>query len=124
MARIFRSLGRGRDCRRRWLRLMRGGEIFVPKIPSMRMTDLARCIAPGCRFNFVGIRSGEKLHEEMVVEEDARQTIQLPDRFVIIPSHYFKVFEETMEWQTAGPCCPEGFRYGSDNNDRWLSGED
>jgi UDP-N-acetylglucosamine 4,6-dehydratase/5-epimerase len=90
----------------------------------MRVTDLARCIAPDCRLNFVGIRSGEKLHEVMVVEEDARQTIQLPDRFVVIPSQPFKVFEETREWQAAGPRCPEGFRYGSDTNDRWLSGKE
>ena len=124
MTRFWITLDQGVDFVLESFELMRGGEIFVPKIPSMRVTDLARCIAPGCRLNFVGIRNGEKLHEVMVVEEDARQTIQLPDRFVIIPSHHFKVFEDTMEWQIAGPCCPEGFRYGSDTNDRWLSGKD
>jgi UDP-N-acetylglucosamine 4,6-dehydratase len=124
MTRFWITLDQGVDFVLESVELMRGGEIFVPKIPSMRVTDVARCIAPGCRLNFVGIRNGEKLHEVMVVEEDARQTIQLPDRFVIIPSHYFKVFEETMEWRTAGPRCPEGFRYGSDTNDRWLSEKD
>jgi UDP-N-acetylglucosamine 4,6-dehydratase len=97
---------------------MRGGEIFVPKIASMRMVDLARAIAPKARLEFVGIRPGEKLHEVMVPEDDARCTVELPDRFVILPSN---PWPDHQQWRTRGKSCPEGFRYGSDTNDRWLS---
>lgn len=100
---------------------MGGGEIFIPKIPSMRVTDLARCIGPHCRLEVVGIRNGEKLHEVMVPEADARQAVELPDRFVIVPQFDF---ETSRDWDVAGQPCPEGFRYGSDTNDRWLSQED
>ena len=97
---------------------MQGGEIFIPKIPSMKIVDLARVIGPNCRLEPVGIRPGEKLHEVMVTEDDARNTIEFPDHFVILP---------LFEWGSArrliepGKRCPDGFRYGSDTNERWLS---
>jgi UDP-N-acetylglucosamine 4,6-dehydratase/5-epimerase len=100
---------------------LRGGEIFVPKIASMRMVDLARAIAPQARLEFVGIRPGEKLHEVMVPEDDARCTLELPDRYVILPSVPWPRHEY---WRTRGRKCPEGFRYGSDTNDRWLTPEE
>jgi UDP-N-acetylglucosamine 4,6-dehydratase len=98
-----------------------GGELFVPKIPSMRIVDLARVIAPNARREIVGIRPGEKLHEVMVPEDVARHTIELADRFVILP-----LFGSTRtdEWKKRGKACTEGFRYSSDTNDRWVTAEE
>jgi UDP-N-acetylglucosamine 4,6-dehydratase/5-epimerase len=96
---------------------MHGGEIFVPKIPSMRMLDLAESIAPGCEIETIGIRPGEKLHEVLVSEDEARNTVEMDDRYVIQPSHSWWRREN---W-CAGKSLPEGFRYASDTNDRWLS---
>jgi UDP-N-acetylglucosamine 4,6-dehydratase len=98
--------------------LMRGGEIFVPKIPSMKMTDLAMAIGPKLKTKVVGIRPGEKLHEVMITEEDAWTTYELPDRYVIEPSH--------IHWEAKRPAIPdaklvtEGFRYDSRNNSEWM----
>jgi len=96
---------------------MDGGEIFVPKIPSMNIMDLARAIAPECKTEIVGIRSGEKLHEVMVAEEDARNTREYDEYFVIYPQFH--------EWATSprmgGKPCPDNFRYSSDNNTQWLN---
>lgn len=103
------------------LALMAGGEIFVPKIPSMRIDDLARQIAPGLPHEAVGIRPGEKLHEVMITEDDSRATLELDDRFVICPP--------SLGWDAghlrargAKPV-PEGFRYSSDANGEWLDGK-
>jgi UDP-N-acetylglucosamine 4,6-dehydratase/5-epimerase len=99
---------------------MHGGEIFVPKIPSMRLTDLAETIAPGCEVECIGIRPGEKLHEVLVSEDEARNTVELDDMFVIQPAH---AWWSRQNWKDGQPL-PEGFRYGSDSNARWLtSGE-
>jgi len=97
---------------------MRGGEIFVPKIPSTKILDIAEAIAPGVPTRTIGIRPGEKLHEEMVSEDDARRTHETPDRFVVTP-----VIQEWdhVEWTTVGTRCPDGFAYRSNTNDRWLS---
>jgi UDP-N-acetylglucosamine 4,6-dehydratase/5-epimerase len=96
---------------------MHGGEILVPKIPSMRMADLAEAIAPGCDVETIGIRPGEKLHEVLVSEDEARNTLEMADRYIIQPSHPWWRREN---WVDAQPL-PEGFRYGSDNNERWLT---
>jgi UDP-N-acetylglucosamine 4,6-dehydratase len=96
---------------------MHGGEIFVPKIPSMRLLDLAESIAPGCEIETVGIRPGEKLHEVLVSEDEARNTVEMDDRYVIQPSHSWWRREN---W-SSGKHLPEGFRYTSDTNDRWLT---
>jgi UDP-N-acetylglucosamine 4,6-dehydratase/5-epimerase len=96
---------------------MHGGEIFVPKIPSMRLVDLAETIAPGCQIDTIGIRPGEKLHEVLVSEDEARHTLEVEDRYVIQPSHSWWRAEN---WMDAKPV-PEGFRYTSDTNERWLS---
>jgi len=96
---------------------MHGGEIFVPKIPSMRLLDLAASIAPGCEIDTIGIRPGEKLHEVLVSEDEARNTVETEDRYVIKPSHSWWRREN---WGS-GSSLPEGFRYASDTNDRWLT---
>jgi UDP-N-acetylglucosamine 4,6-dehydratase len=99
------------------LERMHGGEIFVPKIPSMNIVDLARAIAPECRLDVIGVRPGEKLHETMVPEDDARNTVEYDDCFVIrSPAQGMS--------SNGGRPCPEGFRYSSDNNPRWLSVEE
>jgi UDP-N-acetylglucosamine 4,6-dehydratase len=96
---------------------MHGGEIFVPKIPSMRMVDLAETIAPGCEIETIGIRPGEKLHEVLVSEDEARNTLEVGDRYIIQPSHPWWRREN---WVNGTPL-PEGFRYSSDTNARWLT---
>jgi UDP-N-acetylglucosamine 4,6-dehydratase len=98
---------------------MRGGEIFVPKIPSMNIVDLAKAIAPECRLDVVGIRPGEKLHETMVPEDDAHNTFEYEDHFVIRSLSAGSA--DTQHLRNGGRPCPEGFRYSSDNNSRWLS---
>ena len=118
MTRFWITLEQGVEFVLKSLAEMGGGEIFVPKIPSMKILDLARAIGPECRLEFVGIRSGEKLHEVMVPEDDARSTVELDDRFVIVPQF---AFERRKDWSGLGRPCPDGFRYGSDTNDRWLS---
>ena len=102
------------------LAMMSGGEIFVPKIPSMRLLDLARAIAPGIPHQIVGIRPGEKVHELLITEDDARMTVELDDRYVIRPP--------MLDWRDShltklgARAVPEGFRYSSDQNPEWLDG--
>lgn len=118
MTRFWITLDQGVDFVLSSLNLMRGGEIFVPKIPSMRVIDLAAAMAPGARLDTVGIRPGEKLHEMMISIDDARTTVDLGDRYAIEPAFV----EYTREaFQGARP--QEGFSYASDTNDEWLSGE-
>jgi UDP-N-acetylglucosamine 4,6-dehydratase len=100
------------------LERMAGGEIFVPKIPSMSIVDLARAIAPECRLDIVGIRPGEKLHETMVPEDDARNTIEYDDCFIIRAQTGNGNGQSNGD---GGKRCPQGFRYSSDNNSRWLT---
>ena len=89
MTRFWITLDQGTTFVATSFNLMRGGEIFVPKIPSMRITDLATCMAPELDLRFIGIRHGEKLHETMITEDDSRYTIELDDRYVIEPSITF-----------------------------------
>jgi len=96
---------------------MHGGEIFVPKTPSMRLVDLAETIASGCEIETIGIRPGEKLHEVLVSEDEARNALEMDDRYIIQPSHPWWQREN---WPNARPL-PEGFRYASDNNNHWLT---
>ncbi|WP_017756439.1 UDP-N-acetylglucosamine 4,6-dehydratase (inverting) [Calidifontibacillus oryziterrae] len=96
---------------------MSGGEIFVPKIPSMKITDLAKAIAPDAEIEIVGIRPGEKLHEVMITEDDARHTIEFDDYYVITPEFPWWSKERT----TNGKALPEDFKYTSDKNNEWLS---
>ncbi len=98
---------------------MQGGELYVPRIPSMRMTDLAEAMAPGHATRVIGIRPGEKLHEEMISAEDSYRTLLLSDRYVVTP-----VIAEWGFKPINGTPVPEGFSYRSDNNDLWLTPED
>jgi UDP-N-acetylglucosamine 4,6-dehydratase/5-epimerase len=102
------------------LERMYGGEIFVPKIPSMKVTDLAKAIAPECEIDIVGIRPGEKLHEAMIMEDDARHTKEFDTYYVIQPE--FPWWSE--EYVSAGKYLKEGFKYTSDNNTEWLNVEE
>lgn len=99
----------------------KGGELFVPKIPSMKMVDLARVIAPKTGHKVIGIRPGEKLHEVMVTEDDARNTVELKDRYIILP---FNRRQQLDVWLEEGRRLAEGFRYASDTNDTWLGDAD
>jgi UDP-N-acetylglucosamine 4,6-dehydratase len=102
---------------------MKGGEVFVPKIPSMRITDLARAVAPECKAKVVGIRPGEKLHETLVSEDDARHAVEYDDCFAILPvTRSWCTQEYTAE--NGGQPCPDGFCYSSDENTQWLSVEE
>jgi UDP-N-acetylglucosamine 4,6-dehydratase len=98
---------------------MQGGEIFVPKIPSMKIVDLARAIAPECRLDVVGVRPGEKLHETMVPQDDARNTVEYDDCYVICSAAAKERYN-----RNGGTPCPDNFRYSSDNNPRWLTVEE
>lgn len=101
------------------LERMQGGEIFVPKIPSMNIMDLAKAIAPQCEIDVIGIRPGEKLHEAMIMEDDARHTIEFDMYYVILPELSWWSKNELV----AGKSLPEGFSYTSDNNKEWLTVE-
>ncbi len=97
---------------------MKGGEIFVPKIPSMKITDLVKAIAPNCTQKIIGIRPGEKLHEVLLSEDEARHAVEEKTRYVIYP--------ESVTWtETSMPKSniQDGFRYASDTNTDWLTPE-
>jgi UDP-N-acetylglucosamine 4,6-dehydratase (inverting) len=98
----------------------KGGEIFVKKCPSMKVVDIAKTIAPNARLKFVGIRPGEKLHEQMISVEDARNTMEFDDHFTIFP-----MLEQSCKppAQCNGKECEEGFAYSSDLNREWMSPE-
>ncbi|MCK4858641.1 MAG: UDP-N-acetylglucosamine 4,6-dehydratase (inverting) [candidate division Zixibacteria bacterium] len=105
------------------LEQMWGGEIFVPRIPSYRILDVAEAIAPDCEREIIGIRAGEKLHEQMITETDALNTIEFKDYFVILPSarlwdvsKYMEIFD--------GKLCQPGFSYCSATNTDWLTVEE
>jgi UDP-N-acetylglucosamine 4,6-dehydratase len=101
---------------------MAGGEIFVPKIPSMRIVDLAEAVAPGCKRDIVGIRPGEKLHEVLVTGDDARQTLEFDDHFVVAPALHWWTQSDLLR-RNGGRPLPEGFHYSSHTNTSWLSVE-
>jgi len=102
--------------------MMEGGEIFVPKIPSMKMTDLATAMAPTLGQKIIGIRPGEKLHEVMIPTDDARTTVELDDRYIITPA--FMKWRADSAWENGGAKVDESFRYGSDTNGEWLAPEE
>lgn len=103
--------------------IMQGGELFVPKIPSIRITDLAEALAPGIPHKVVGVRAGEKLHESMITEDDARTTVELEDRYVIKPPDF--PFWPKDQYDLHGTkSVDEFFRYSSETNSEWLSVDD
>ena len=101
--------------------MMRGGEIFIPKIPSMKMVDMATALAPDLSHEVVGIRPGEKLHEVMITEDDAVTTVELSDRYVIEPAIHLWDGESSVS--DGSKPVAEGFRYASNTNEDWLDAD-
>ena len=120
MTRFWLTLERGVNFVIRCIDQMHGGEIFVPKIPSMKVTDLAGVLAPECEIEYIGIRPGEKLHEVLVSENEVRHTVESDDMYVIQPAHPWWQAEN---WLDAKPL-PDDFCYTSDTNTSWLSVEE
>ncbi len=99
---------------------MHGGEVFVPKIPSAKMVDLAAAIAPDAEIQVIGIRPGEKLHEVLINDDEARTTVELENMFVVQPPMGFWNQPFGWDWQEKGKALPDGFRYASNTNPQWL----
>lgn len=95
-----------------------GGEVFIPKIPSMRVTDLAEAMAPGLPVEIIGIRPGEKLHEVLITADESRHTIDAGDVYVVLPEHPW--WADRPGWVDGAPL-PDSFAYASDTNEWWLS---
>jgi UDP-N-acetylglucosamine 4,6-dehydratase (inverting) len=119
MTRFNITLEHGVEIVLRAIEGMWGGEIFVPKIPSYRILDLARAIAPNCRHDVVGIRPGEKVHEEMITTTDSFTTAEFADHFIILPSLARWKTEDYLAAKN-GRMCDMGFHYHSGTNDAWL----
>lgn len=121
MTRFWITLDQGVNFVINCIEKMQGGEIFIPKIPSMKLMDLADAISPGIEKQITGIRPGEKLHEVMLTEDEARHAKEYPDSFVVEPEHSF--------WEGEAQLCggnplPDNFRYTSDSNTIWLTSDD
>ena len=118
MTRFWISLDQGVRFVIRCIEQMQGGEVFVPKIPSMRMVDLAKALAPEADIRIIGIRPGEKLHEVLISEDEARTTVELEDMYVVQPAAALWFGHN---WSEKGRSLPDGYHYASDNNTEWLS---
>jgi UDP-N-acetylglucosamine 4,6-dehydratase len=116
MTRFWLSLEQGVRFVIECLTIMRGGEVFVPKIPSMRVIDLAKAIAPSAEIEEVGIRPGEKLHEVLISEDEARNTVDAGGMYIVKPPE--TLWERSLNYE--GRNLPDGFRFSSDTNDMWL----
>lgn len=117
MTRFWLSLEQGVEFVIKCMGMMQGGEVFIPKIPSMKIVDLAKVIAPNCNIKFTGIRPGEKINECLLTEDEARHSLEFEDFFVIKPEH---PWWRRSNWKK-GKSLAEGSRYTSDNNDQWLT---
>jgi len=124
MTRFWISVEEGALFVDRCLRLMHGGEVFVPKIPSMKITDLATAVAPECKQEIIGIRPGEKLHELLIPSDEAINTVELDDLYVIKPGYRLPTLhgDETYDGVPGKPV-GEDFSFTSDNNPDWISVE-
>lgn len=120
MTRFWITLDQGVAFVLNCLTKMQGGEVFIPKIPSMRLPELVEAIAPGCRVETIGIRPGEKLHESLISADESRMAVELADMFVIQPAHPWWT---NRAWSKAKEV-PSGFSYASDNNTWWLTAEE
>jgi len=120
MTRFWITLGQGVEFVIQCLGVMLGGEVFVPKIPSMSIMDLAKALTPDCEVSYIGIRPGEKLHEVLVSEDEGRHTVELDTMHIIKPAH---PWWGVKNWAGAKPV-PEGFRFASETNERWLTLEE
>ncbi len=116
MTRFWLSLEQGVRFVIECIEQMHGGEVFVPKIPSMKVIDLARAIAPDADIEVIGIRPGEKLHEVLISEDEARNTIERDHMYIVKPPE--TLWERSLHYE--GTPLPEGFRYSSDTNQEWL----
>lgn len=118
MTRFWISLEQGVRFVIRCAEQMQGGEVFVPKIPSMKVLDLAKAVAPDARVEVIGIRPGEKLHEMLISEDESRTTVELDDMFVVQPA---EAYWFGRGWEKIGKNLPDGFHYASNDNSQWLS---
>ncbi len=120
MTRFWITLEQGARFVNKCLSIMSGGEVFVPRIPSTKIVDLARILAPGCEITETGIRAGEKLHEVLVSDDEARHTLELEDMYVVLPEHPWWRGDVHVE----GKKLPDGFRFASDNNAKLLTDDE
>ena len=120
MTRFWISLEQGVRFVIRCLEEMQGGEVFVPKIPSMKVIDLAKAVAPNAKVNIIGIRPGEKLHEVLISEDEARTVVELDDMYVVQPAEALWFGHA---WVNSGKRIDDEFRYASNTNTDWLSVE-
>ncbi len=122
MTRFWITLDEGVDLVFKAIKESKGGEIYVSKIPSFKVVDLAKAISPEATLKEIGIREGEKLHEVMITEEDSRNTFEYDDHYIIYPQFDWWNYENY--FKPGGKKVPENFRYSSDKNDQWLSTEE
>ena len=120
MTRFWISLEQGVRFVIQCLDEMHGGEVFVPKIPSMKVVDLAKVVAPQAKINVIGIRPGEKLHEVLISEDEARTVVELDDMYVVQPA---EALWFGRDWENKGKSIADEFRYASNTNTEWLSVE-
>ncbi len=120
MTRFWITLGQGVDFVISSMEMMHGGEVFIPKIPSMNIMDVAKAVAPECKTEVIGIRPGEKLHEIMITQDDAMNVAEFDDRYVIQPASEWWDQNEYMT-STGAKRVKDGFQYSSDLNHEWLS---
>ena len=118
MTRFWITLEQGVSFVLRSFEIMVGGELFVPKLPSMKIMYLAKAIAPECKTKIIGIRPGEKLHEVMITKDDARMTLEFDDHYIIQP--FFRFFSQRFK-NNGGKPVPEDFEYNSGTNTWWLT---
>ncbi len=122
MTRFWITLDEGVDLVFEAIEKAKGGELYVSKIPSFKITDLARAICPKCKLKEVGIREGEKVHEVMITEEDSRFTYEYDKYYIIYP--HFDWWDFNRHFTQGGKKVKEGFRYASNTNEEWLSVDD
>ena len=122
MTRFWITLQQGVDFVLSSLGLMNGGEIFIPRIPSMKMTDMAEALAPGIPHEIVGIRPGEKLHETMIPWDDSRHTVKLKNCYIIEPA--FASWDHKSHLDTGAEKVGNDFSYASNTNNEWLDEKD
>lgn len=120
MTRFWITLEQGARFVIKCMEIMQGGEVFIPKIPSLNILDLAKEIAPNCKINFIGIRPGEKVHECLLTEDEARHSSEFKDYYVVEPD--FPWWREKKK--LSGKLLPDGFRYTSDKNKNWITPRD
>ena len=122
MTRFWITITKGVEFVTSSFEMMQGGEVFIPKIPSMNIMQVAETVVPECKTKIIGIRPGEKLHEIMITEDDAINVAEFPDRYVIQPKSSWWDQAAYMTSTGAKPV-GEGFKYSSDINDEWLDPE-